>query len=424
MNLLGAGCAPFNWYGFLIGGAMLICIMFAYYFLKKREYNAEIVFTVALICIPCAIFGARIYYIFFSIAGGETDFAHWFMDGGRFTLKYFIGFTRAGDYGGLAGLAVYGGLIAAMLGAIIVRAINKRDKNPRNRMTYIQMLDAFFILIALGQAIGRWGNFANQEAYGNYVADPNMQWFPYAVYIEKMGGYYQATFFYEFVLNIIGCGIMLWLWLGRRKSFDGAIFALYGLWYGGGRLFIEGLRSDSLYVQGGYTVFLCIMLILTGVALIACYGGKQIWRAKKEERSFVVKDLAVYAGFFLFALYCVIFGASILFAGEPLRISQLVSGLLIAWGASAIVGHIVRATAGGKKIFILVGQNRLSSEYCGFEGTIIEICETYNKDGSLKADGENGQRGEEVCFSYAAADDAKDGENEVKEDKEENNGES
>jgi hypothetical protein len=158
-------------------------------------------------------------------------------------------------------------------------------------MRLLQIFDVFIILVILGQVIGRWGNFANGEAYGNPVTDPSWQWFPYA--IKKNGAYFQATFFYESFFNLIGFGIMLWMYLGKRRSFDGSIFSFYCLWYGLVRLFIEGLRSDSLYLwQGGLRVsqLVSVMLILLGIGLIAYH----IYMAKKSGKKpmlFVDKSL-------------------------------------------------------------------------------------------------------------------------------------
>lgn len=267
----------FSWYGLIIASGMLICIILAYFLLKKRGYNPDIVYTVAIISIPCAVLGARIYYIVFDILGGSRSFADWFKNSaGKFTLMRFFGFVEKStgwEFEGLKGLAVYGGLIAASLGGLIARAINKKDKNPRNQMTYIQMLDAFFVLIILGQSIGRWGNYANQEAYGNLVTNPNLQWFPYAVNID--GQWHQATFFYESFLNFIGFFIMLYLWIGKRRSFDGFVFAFYCIWYGTVRFFIEGLRSDSLYI-GSFRAsqLVSLMLILSGAGIIAYHVTK------------------------------------------------------------------------------------------------------------------------------------------------------
>ena len=168
------------------------------------------------------------------------------------------------------------------------------------------MADLAFSLFLLGQAIGRWGNFFNQEAYGNPVTDPNLQWFPYAVYIDAANGYYQATFFYESMWNIIGFALLQWLYAGKRKSFDGFVLYGYFIWYGMGRMFIEGLRSDSLWL---------------------------------------VPDV--------------------------IRVSQLLSAILLFFGLAMIIVHIVQAKRHGKEPFILVPINELNDEYYGFDKSVF-----------------------------------------------------
>lgn len=222
--------SAFNWYGFLIGSGMVICIIIAYFLSVKRGYYSDLVFDIVIICIPLAIVGARLYYVIFDA-----------IDGGEWTFKKILGL----EGGGLAGLAIYGGLIGAVLGGAIVAALQRRRKEGQ-RVTFVQMADLAFTVIILGQAIGRWGNFANGEAYGTEVTNPALQWFPFAVNIN--GVYHLATFFYESIWNLIGFFLLLWLYHGRRKSFDGFVLSVYCIWYGLGRFFIEGLRTDSLWL--------------------------------------------------------------------------------------------------------------------------------------------------------------------------------
>ena len=295
-----AGCeGGFNWYGFLIGCAMVICIVIAYTIGTKRGYYKDLVFDICIICIPLSIVGARLYYVIFDIIG----------NGNSWTFTQILGIGS----GGLSGLAIYGGLIGAVLGGVIVH-FWKRKKDPQNKATFLQMADLAFTVIILGQAIGRWGNFANQEAYGRLVTDPDLQWFPYAVYIDAKGAYYQATFFYESILNCIGFALLLWIYCGKRKSFDGFSLAVYCIWYGTVRVCIEGLRSDSLY-------------LIPGV----------------------------------------------------LRVSQLVSGILIVAGIGLILAHMYRARAAGKKPFIFVDKKLLNDDYFGYAQSILSHPNVYDK---------------------------------------------
>lgn len=302
--LIGAGCSGgFNWYGFLIGSGMVICIVIAYIMAIKRGYYKDLVFDICIICIPLAIVGARLYYVIFDIIG----------NGNSWTFKEILGIGS----GGLAGLAIYGGLIGAVLGGVIVH-FWKRKKPEKERASFLQMCDLAFTVIILGQAIGRWGNFANQEAFGNPVTNPGLQWFPYAVHITNNpsyeSGWYQATFFYESFLNCIGFALMMWIYNGKRKSFDGFSLSVYCIYYGIVRFFIEGLRSDALY-------------IIPGV----------------------------------------------------LRVSQLLSAILVVAGIAMILVHMYRARSAGKKPFLFVEKEKLNADYYGYDKSILSHPNVYDK---------------------------------------------
>ncbi len=285
-----------GWYGGLIGGGMVLCIVLAFFLAKRRGYDTDNVFDVALVCIPLAIIGARLYYVL-------NDMAH---NGTSWTLGEVIGF-RNGRFTGLAGLAIYGGLLGGLIGAVIVRFLINKRKPPEKQMTLVQMADLYFCLIILGQAIGRWGNYANGEAYGQLITDPNWCWFPFAVWIENGvdgPGYYNACFFYESMWNLIGFGLLQWFYNGKRKSFDGFCFAFYCVWYGFIRFWVEGLRSDSMW-----------------------------------------------------------FG--------PIKANQLISALIFIAGIAIIVGHIVMAKRAGKKPFLFVDESKLTLDYYGYEKTFM-----------------------------------------------------
>ena len=120
--------------------------------------------------------------------------------------------------------------------------------------------------LILGQAIGRWGNFVNQEAFGNLITDPNLQFFPYGVYIERLGEWHQATFFYESMWNLAVFIIMMLV--ARKVKKAGWMTAIYFIGYGLGRFFIEGLRTDSLYLVPGIRVSQLVSLILIAAGII------------------------------------------------------------------------------------------------------------------------------------------------------------
>jgi phosphatidylglycerol:prolipoprotein diacylglycerol transferase len=202
-----------------------------------------------LIAIPVCIVCARLYYVAFT----------WNEYSGNI-LKIFEVWE--------GGLAIYGALIGGVISAII---FYKWRKVPIG-----DMLDIGSPSIIIGQAIGRWGNFVNQEAFGNPITDPNWQWFPSGVYIDhpvingivKQPGWYQATFFYESMWNLITFAILM---IFRKKiKIRGGVFALYIIFYGFGRFWIESQRTDSL-MWGSIRVSSCLALYsLHPVSYILC----------------------------------------------------------------------------------------------------------------------------------------------------------
>lgn len=289
-GILNASSGGFNWYGFLIALGILICVAAAYLVARHRGIEGDIVIDIIIFGLPCAILFARIYYVVFDIIDGN----HW-------TFSKFIGLEDKG----LQGLAIYGAEIGILIGMALLYLWKRRKKNPENkRISYMQLLDLVFTFVILGQAVGRWGNFANKEAHGYAIKDPSLKWFPMGVQIN--GVWYYATFFYEFVWNLIGFFILMYSYLGRRKSFDGFNFALYCIYYGAGRVWIEGMREDSLW-----------LVPPTNPATGA--GG--------------------------------------------IRVSQLLSVIIILFGVAYIVQHIVRAKRAKKKIFIFTDRQKLCDDY-------------------------------------------------------------
>ena len=173
--------------------------------------------------IPLAILGARLYFFLFPYDGQTSNWARFwnFRDGG---------------------LGIYGAVIVGYITASIVARVKKQN--------FFQISDLIVPGLLIAQCIGRWGNFANQEAYGNMVTNPDLQFFPFAVFIDGRNAWFQATFFYESLCTGIGFVIVLLL-LRSKKYRTGQLAAFYGIYYGIVRLAIESLRSDSLYLWVG-----------------------------------------------------------------------------------------------------------------------------------------------------------------------------
>jgi len=247
-----------KFYGILIASAMLIAVFLVQYLAKKRGINPDDIILLALMVIPCSILCARLYYCIFS----DTSY----------TFKTFWQIRNGG-------LAIYGGIIGGAI-AIIVFALIKR-----NLKLIIKLFDIIVPALILGQAIGRWGNFFNQEAYGNLVTNSNLQWFPFAVKIETIAGYewHLATFFYESLWNIIG--FVLLMIVVRKSKQLGTTTGTYLTYYGLGRIWIEGLRTDSLY-WGPLRVsqWLSAILIVIGISIIVYnYINKRKGKANEQK---------------------------------------------------------------------------------------------------------------------------------------------
>ena len=208
-----------HWYGVLIVTGVALAVWLA----QRREGRyglpKDTALDLALWCIPAAILGARLYYVAFSWEQFSS---------GPFWRIFNI---REG------GLAVYGGVIAGLLAGWIYGRVK--------RIPFMRMADLVAPCIALGQAIGRWGNFVNQEAHGALVGNPALQFFPMAVQID--GAWYYATFFYESAW----CALIAALLLAgeKRRAFrtEGGVFLTYVFLYALERSIVEGMRTDSLY---------------------------------------------------------------------------------------------------------------------------------------------------------------------------------
>jgi len=233
-----------RWYGILIAGSFLLGSMLALKEVERQGWDQDKFLNILLVVIPCSIIGARLYYVAF-----EWEYYS------RFPSKIFA--TWEG------GLAIHGGLIFGVLSGYFM--VRKYGYN------FWQALDIVAPSIILGQAIGRWGNFFNQEAYG-YEVDPQKA--PWAMYID--GAYRHPTFLYESLWNL--AVFLFLLWFRRRKGlYKGDVFLAYALLYSLGRFFIEGLRTDSLML----TPTLRVAQVLSAAVIIVA-GALLFYRHRKK----------------------------------------------------------------------------------------------------------------------------------------------
>ena len=257
-------------YGVIIGIGMLLSLMLIAKVAKKSGQNPDYYWDMALVTIITGVVGARLYYVIFSWDSYKDD------------LLSILNLRQGG-------LAIYGGIIGGAL-AIIAYTKFKKYSIPL-------ALDTVVPGVALGQILGRWGNFFNREAFGDYTDGLFAMRLPvdairYSEITEKMVehmeegvNYVQVhpTFLYESMWNIGVLVLMLLLW--KKKHFDGEMTLLYFAGYGIGRFFIEGLRTDQLQIGNtGIAVsqMLGITLFFTAVVVESVVLVKKYKKKKKN----------------------------------------------------------------------------------------------------------------------------------------------
>lgn len=229
------GLFDIKWYGVIMAFAMIVGVFVALWICKVRGYNTDNVFWLAICVLPLAVIGARLYWVAFYGVDSFWD-----------VFKTWEG-----------GMAIYGGVIGGFLGVVLYMLITKEN--------LLKLCDIAAPALILGQAIGRWGNFVNQEAYGGLVTNPSLQWFPFSVYITEgvaTPEWHYATFFYESLWNIIGFVILMILIY--KVKHVGVVTASYLMYYGLGRVWIEGLRTDSLYL---WNTSIRVSQLLSGILI-------------------------------------------------------------------------------------------------------------------------------------------------------------
>lgn len=225
---------------------------------KKTGQNPDLYFDMGMLAIFCALIGARAYYVVFAWENYKNNLLE------IFNLRH-------------GGLAIYGGVIG---GAVAVYMFARMKKQK-----FLQLADTASVGLVLGQIIGRWGNFFNREAFGGYTDNLFAMQLPLdAVYswdvtpemmenLRTAGGvqYIQVhpTFLYESLWNLMV--LVLLAVYTKRKKFDGEVFCLYLLGYGLGRAWIEGLRTDQLWIPGTeipVSQVLAVVLVVVSAAII------------------------------------------------------------------------------------------------------------------------------------------------------------
>lgn len=251
-------------YGIIIGIGMLLGITLAARDAERRGIGEDTVYDFALLGIVCGVIGARLYYVFF----------RW--DNYRGNLLEILN-LRAG------GLAIYGGVIGGILSLMFYC--------KRKKQNFLNLADSSILGVLVGQILGRWGNFFNAEAFGRYtdslfamqlrrdIVNPIMINSALLQHLVRVNGvdYIQVhpTFLYESVWNL--CLLLFLLWYRPKKRFTGEMFFLYLGGYGLGRVWIEGLRTDSLLLPGtGIAVSQALAGACVLVALLCILAGRRL----------------------------------------------------------------------------------------------------------------------------------------------------
>lgn len=242
--MLNLGIFQIKWYSFFIFLAMLTACLIIFKESKKKNVPDNYLTNLIFYGLIIGILGARLYYVIFN-------------------LDYYLNNPSQIFAIWNGGLAIHGGLISALIFLIIY--------SRKNKINILQMLDIMVVGVIIAQAIGRWGNFFNQEAYGNIIslqALKNMHLPKFIIdgmYIS--GSYREPTFLYESVCSLIGF-ILLLILRATKKLKTGQLTAIYLIWYGIVRFGIETLRSDSLMLgQIKVAQLVSLLFVISGIAL-------------------------------------------------------------------------------------------------------------------------------------------------------------
>ncbi|MDD4689712.1 MAG: prolipoprotein diacylglyceryl transferase [Eubacteriales bacterium] len=244
------------WYGIIIGLGVMLALIYALYEARRVGFDTNALLDVVIYGILFGIIGARTYYVIFNITQYDS-----FWD----IFKIWEG-----------GIAIYGGLIGSLTAAYIY--CKKKNQN------FLLLLDVVSVPFLIGQAIGRWGNFVNREAFGGETTLP----WRMTIYNEigKLVSVH-PTFLYESLWNVVG--IVVLVLYRKHKKFTGELFAMYITWYGLGRIWIEGLRTDSLML-GPIRVSQLVALASIGFGVYMLVTGyKRVKNSDNKVEEMVVK---------------------------------------------------------------------------------------------------------------------------------------
>ena len=266
------GNLEIRWYAIILVSGMLAGLLYMIIDGRRYKLNSDFSLECWLWCIVLAIIFARVFYV---VAHPKT----------YFPIKSWDDFVQLfAIWNG--GITILGGILGGILGAYIASIRYKRN--------FLMICDFLAPAVLIGQIIGRWGNYVNQEAYGLLITDPNLQWFPFGVYIDALQEWHCATFFYEMVLNAVGF-VILYLF-SRKVKRNGIIASAYICWYCMVRAIMESVRLDAVITSSGLRVtqLICIIFTIVTFILIMLLQFKVFDRFDKK--GYLIKELSVAYG--------------------------------------------------------------------------------------------------------------------------------
>ena len=250
-TILSIGNFHIYWYSVLIATGIIIGLYLLLKEASKQNISKDTIIDIAFYTIIWGIIGARIYYVIFNI-------------------KPYLSNPLSILYVWEGGLAIYGGII----GGLITLIYQAKKKN----IALGKLTDMIVPSLILAQAIGRWGNFFNQEAHGGIVSLEFLKNIHIPNFIIKgmyiNGNYYHPTFLYESLWCLLGFILLVIIRRLLKNSKDGTLTFIYLIWYGIGRFFIEGLRTDSLYL-GIFRISQIVSIVIIIIGIIGLIYNKR-----------------------------------------------------------------------------------------------------------------------------------------------------